>query len=82
MIKVQTLFKVVPKGGTTFFLSLTPQSPCYDKELLAHLAWVLNAYLPASTVLKLLAGNKPIPHTIPLPPHLSPGRWKNLIALL
>ena len=81
-MRIHTQSNVDLKCWSTFLVSVNFHLPSHDKELLAHLAWVLNAYLPAETVLKLLAGNKPIPHCVPLPQHLSPSRWKNLIALL
>ena len=80
-MKIQTQFVVDPKFGSTFFFSIDYHRPSINWELYAHLAWVLNAYLSAKTVLVLLQGSQPIPHSVPLAKHLSPGMWKNLMAL-
>lgn len=80
-MRFKTQFIVDPKTGSTFFWAVEFNQPSYDWKLLAHLAWVLNAYLPAQTVLRLLRGTQPIPHSVLLAKHLSPGMWKNLMAL-
>lgn len=78
---IHTSFSLDDRGGITFLLQFNPTISSANWRGVAHLAWVLNAYMSAEKVLTILNPPHKILHSQPLDKWLTPERWETMIFM-